>query len=185
MSSVAHFSLEHYEHLAELGAFDGEFQRRVELIRGEILDMSPIGSDYAEIVNRLVEWSFESLAGRSYRVRAQDPIRLPHSESEPQSDLAWVSQKDYSRRHPEPQDITLIVEVAETSLGFDRGEKAILYASAGIPEYWIVNLIDKQIEVYRDASGNTYQLHSIHRGNETISPLAAPTAKLAPARLFE
>jgi Uma2 family endonuclease len=185
MSTVAHFTLAHYEHMVEVGSFSGPFRKRVELLRGEIVDMSPIGTEHAETIDRLMEWSISVTAKQAIRVRIQNPIRIPASDSEPEPDVAWVARKNYSDRHPEPQETLLIVEVADTSLAVDRGEKLSVYAEAGIGEYWIVNLLDRHIEVYRKPSGKTYQSSAICRGQDAVSPLALPSASLQPSHLFE
>lgn len=185
MSTTALFTLEAYEHMAAVGAFDGKYRKRVELVRGEILEMSPIGAEHAEFVDRLTEWSFKVCAGNPIRVRSQNPIRIPFNESEPEPDIVWVEAKSYSDRHPEPQEVLLLIEVADSSLEYDRGEKLVVYAEAGIAEYWIVNLIDEQIEVYRNPSGRKYQEESAFRGDAAIQPLAPPTATLQPSRLFD
>jgi Uma2 family endonuclease len=184
MSTVAHASLDHYERLIEAGFFEGEFRRRVELIRGEILDMSPIGSSHSEIVDRLAAWSFRASADRPIRIRVQNPVRIPANDSEPEPDIAWVVDGSYARRHPQPEDVLLLIEVAENSLPFDRRTKLAVYAEAGIAEYWIVNLLDEQIEAYQDPEGLLYRKKSIYRGDDAVSPLAAPSALLVPSQLF-
>ena len=184
MSTVAHASLDHFERLIEAGFFEGEFRRRVELIRGEILDMSPIGSSHSEIVDRLAAWSFKAVADRPIRIRVQNPVRIPANDSEPEPDIAWVVDGNYARRHPQPEDVLLLIEVAENSLPFDQRTKLAVYAEAGIGEYWIVNLLDEQIEVYQDPKGLLYRRKSIYRGDDAVSPLAAPSALLVPSQLF-
>ena len=185
MSTVAHFSLAHYEHMVEVGSFSGPFHKRVELIRGEIIEMTPIGSQHAEFVNRLNEWSQQATSGHPIRIRIQDPIRIPILNSEPEPDIAWVAQKDYSDRHPQPNEIWLLIEVADSSLEIDRLEKLSVYAEAGIAEYWIVNLLDRQIEVHCDPSGKEYRSSTIHRGQEVVSPLVVASARLLPSQLFD
>jgi Uma2 family endonuclease len=185
MSTIAHFSLAHYEHMVEVGSFSGLFRKRVELIRGEIIEMTPIGSQHAEFVNRLNEWSQRATTGHPIRIRIQDPIRIPAIDSEPEPDVAWVAQKNYSDRHPEPNEVRLLVEVAESSLEIDRGEKFSVYAEAGIVDYWIVNLLDRQIEVYRNPSGKSYQSSTVYREQEAVCPLALPSASLSPTQLFD
>jgi Uma2 family endonuclease len=119
------------------------------------------------------------------RVRVQNPVRIPHNESEPERDIAWVDQKDYSNRHPEPSEIRLIVEVADSSLDDDREYKLAVYAEAAIADYWIVNLVDAQIEVYRNPAGGNFQDKAIYSGDAPISPLAQPKASIRPSELFD
>lgn len=119
-----------------------------------------------------------------FEVFTQGSIRIPINDSEPESDLTWVVQGDYSQRHPEPHEVALLVEVAESSLETDRGSKLGIYAEAGIVDYWIVNLIDHQIEVHRNPVGRDYLQKQVYRGDTPISPLVLPTATLQASRLF-
>ena len=185
MSTIAHFTLAHYEHMVEVGSFSGPFRKRVELLRGEIVEMSPIGTEHAETIDRLMEWSISVTTKQPVRIRIQNPTRIPANDSEPEPDVAWVTRKNYSDRHPEPQETLMIVEVADTSLAVDRGEKLSVYAEAEIADYWIVNLLDRQIEVYRNPSGKTYQSSTVYREQEAVFPLALPSASLLPGRLFD
>jgi Uma2 family endonuclease len=184
MSTIAHFSLQQYEHMVDVGAFSGPFQKRLELLRGEIVEMTPIGIEHANVVTALTDWSYEVVPRDKMLIRAQNPIRISLSDSEPEPDIVWVKKQKYSQ-HPSPEDILLIIEVADSSLGVDRGNKLSVYAEAGIADYWIVNLLDRQIEVYRKPSGKSYQAKSIHCGDETIHPLAIPDASLQASRLLE
>ncbi len=184
MSTVAHFSLDHYEHMVEIGAFSGDFQKHVELIRGEIVEVTPIGPGHSNCVTLLTDWSYEVVPPKQIMIRIQNPIRLVVNDSEPEPDVVWVARKDYSKSHPGPEEILLVIEVAEISLDFDRGKKLEVYAEAGIPEYWIVNLPGRQIEVYRKPTGRTYQEKLSYRGDGAIHPLVLPTATLEPSRLF-
>jgi Uma2 family endonuclease len=183
MSSVAHFSLTHYEHMVDVGAFSGPFEKRLELLRGEIVEMTPIGIQHANIVTLLTDWSYDVIPRDKITVRAQNPIRIPTSNSEPQPDIVWTKRLKFAQ-HPEPKDILLLIEVADSSLEADRSDKLSVYAEAGIADYWIVNLLDEQIEVYRDLSGGSYKSKTIHRGDDAISPLALPDVRLTPSRLF-
>jgi Uma2 family endonuclease len=184
MSTVAQFSLDHYEHMVNVGAFTGEFEKRVELIRGKIVQMTPINIAHANCVTLVTEWSFEFASLDRMMVRTQNPIRIPTKNSEPQPDVVWVNRKEYSQ-HPEPDDILLLIEIADSSLEFDRREKRELYAEAGVPEYWIVNLIDAQIEVYRNPVSRDYQDKAVYSGDAKISPLAQPTATIQSSQLFD
>jgi Uma2 family endonuclease len=183
MSTLAHFSLKQYEHMVNVGAFSDPSYKHLELIRGEIREMSPIGSAHAEFVNRLNEWSAKAVGDKPIRIRAQSPIRIPINDSEPEPDIVWAEASNYMHRHPEPQEVLLLIEVADTSLDTDRTEKLSIYAEASIADYWMVNLVDEQVEVYRQPSGKSYLSKTVHR-NDAIHPLALPEAALVPSRLF-
>jgi Uma2 family endonuclease len=98
--------------------------------------------------------------------------------------LAWVVQQDYSRRRPTADDVLLLVEVAERSLEYDTGEKAALYAAAGIRDYWVVDVAGKAVEVRRDPEGGRYRSLQTFRGDEPIHPLCCAELSLRPAILW-
>jgi Uma2 family endonuclease len=184
MSTVANFTLEQYERMVEAGAFDGRLRQHVEFIRGEIREMNPIGSYHAQVLGDLTDWSYEVTPRNQIAIRVQTTLRIPLCNSAPEPDLIWVRRRDYSQKHPEPADVLLLVEVADTSLAEDRGEKRELYAEASIADYWIVNLIDQTIEVYRQPAGNTYQYSGVFLPGDAVSPLALPNATFAVCDLF-
>jgi Uma2 family endonuclease len=184
MSTVANFTLEQYERMVEAGAFDGRLQQHVEFIRGEIREMNSIGSYHAQVLGDLTDWSYEVTPRREVTIRVKTTLRIPERNSAPEPDLLWVKRRKYTRKHPEPADVLLVVEVAETSLAEDRGEKLELYAEAFIPEYWIVNLIDRVIEVHRQPSGSSYEWSQAFEPGSLVSPLAVPAARLALNNLF-
>jgi Uma2 family endonuclease len=147
---------------------------RVELIEGEIRHMPPIGSPHSGGVNRLAALFFGRLSGRAV-ISVQGPVRLSEI-SEPQPDLLLLRFREdfYASRHPHPEDVLLLVEVADSSLGYDQGTKAPLYARHGIPEVWIEALNRTTLVVYRNPSPQGYRdVRTFHRG-ERISPLAFP-----------
>ena len=180
----ATFTLDHYEHLVECGAFAGEYEKGVELLWGEIVEMSPTGPPHCEEVDYLTRWSILTTQNHPIRVRIQQPIRLPESDSEPDPDVVWVREQSYAARHPNPDEVMLVIEVAETSLEADRGPKLAAYAHAGVADYWIVNLIDRRVEVYRRPHERAYQELVVLKPGQTASPLALPEAKLEVAALF-
>lgn len=146
---------EEYYKMVEAGVLRPD--ERVELIGGRIVAMSPQNSPHFTAI-RLVEEALRAAFGAGYEVRVQGPLDLsPSSQPEPDVAVVQGQARDYARAHP----ITalLVVEVSESTLAFDRGEKASLYASAGIPEYWVVNLVDRRVEVYRDPVPVTGQLY--------------------------
>jgi Uma2 family endonuclease len=184
LSTIAHLSLAQYDRMIEAGVFDQGKRQRIEFIRGEIRDMNPIGSVHEVVVDRLNEWSFENLPKGRVWVRIQNSIGLPSLDSAPEPDLAWVARRDYSRARPTAVDVLLIIEVAESSLAYDCGDKADLYAEAGIAEYWVVNIPDRSVEVRREPRSGRYRSLQTYRGDAEVRPLAMPELVLRPASLF-
>jgi Uma2 family endonuclease len=149
------FTVEEYYRMAEVGILEpGE---RVELIEGEIVRMAAIGSPHSGTVIRLNRL-LTAGAGDRALVSVQNPVRLGRF-SEPQPDVALLRPRDddYTTAHPGPGEVLLVVEVADTTLDYDREVKAPLYAAAGIPEYWLVNLVDDAVEVYRQPEEGGYR----------------------------
>lgn len=145
---------------------------RVELIEGELVTMSPIGSEHMGVVNQLAELLIRQMKRRAL-VGVQGPIHLD-DHSEPQPDLVLLKPRPdfYKRSLPLPADILLVIEVADSSLVYDRSVKMSLYANAGIPEAWIINLIDRWIEVYRDPSSAGYTTMLKILPGKTVAPQA-------------
>jgi Uma2 family endonuclease len=184
MSTIAHLSLGEFDRMVAAGVFDRDRRRRLEFIRGEIRERTPIGSRHEVVVDRMTEWSFRSLPQEMAWVRVQNSIGLPSLESAPEPDIAWVARRDYSRGRPTAADVLLIVEVAESSLAYDCGEKADLYAAAGIADYWVVDLVNHRIEVRRDPDAGTYRSLTTFVGEEDLRPLATPEIVLRPSMLW-
>ncbi len=183
MSTIAHISLAQYELMAEHGIFSGRHYQRVELVRGEIRQMNPIGIDHAMAVNYLAEWSFRILPERQFWVGVQNPIHIPKLDSAPQPDLTWLERKEYAN-HPLPTEVLLLIEVADTTLDDDRGEKAELYAEAGIADYWVVDCRGASIAVMRQPVDRQYREVHLYRGDDAVRPLCFPSVALRPAELF-
>jgi Uma2 family endonuclease len=146
--------------------------------------MNPIGSEHEEIVDRLTKWSAPLDAAGKIRLRVQNSVGLPSLGSAPEPDIAWVVDRDYSRGRPTPPDVLLVIEVAESSLRYDCGEKAELYAEAGIADYWVVNVAERSIEVRRDPAAGRYRSLQTYQGDQEVRPLALPEAVLRPAVLW-
>lgn len=169
------FTVTEYDRMLEHGILTED--DRVELIRGEIVQKMVIGSLHAGCVNRLTRLMNQSVH-EGFIVTSQNPIRLEDSEPEP--DLCVCRYRDdfYSEAHPAAEDILLIVEVADSTLEFDRTIKRDLYAEAGIPEYWIVNLPDRCLEVFRSPLGGAYQQKQlIHAGEQLMSDILRQPAE--------
>ena len=175
-----------YYKMADAGLFDW---RRVELIEGKVFEMSPQDSLHASAV-MLADDVMRTIFKHGYPVRVQMPLSLG-DDSDPEPDIAIVagSPRHYLNAHP--STALLIIEVASSSLSYDRSLKASLYASKGIEDYWILNLIDRQLEVRRnprpDASqpyGFGYADVTIFAEADSLSPLAAPQATIAASGLL-
>ena len=137
------FSVAEYYQLAQVGILKDT--DRVELINGEIITMSPINSPHGGMVNRLTRLFFK-LLNDQVTITVQNPITLDnYSEPEPDLVIAKFDEDDYEKKHPQPADILLVIEVADSTLEKDRSTKCPLYAKTGIEEYWIVDLVNKKM----------------------------------------
>jgi len=176
------FTVEDYYRMAETGVLRPDC--RVELLDGEIIDMSPIGPFHAGTTKYLIE-HFNKAAKDRWLLAIQDPLHLG-DYSEPQPDLMLLKRVPdfYRAQHPSPGDVFLLIEVADTSLGYDRGRKLPAYGCAGIPELWIVNLEDQTIEMYREPHLTGYSSKTILRSGDKASPLAFPDAAVNVAELM-
>jgi Uma2 family endonuclease len=155
---------------------------RVELIEGEIIPMLPIGPFHSDAVDELVEL-FIIHSKKRWRVRGQHAIAID-GESLPQPDITLVKRRRYGGRHPKPEDVYLVIEVSDSSLRFDRSRKLPLYAKAGIPEVWIVNLRTRTIEVHTDPTFNGYSDAKTLKAGQIASPAAFPDVKISVADLL-
>jgi Uma2 family endonuclease len=171
------FDVSEYHRLAQAGIFLED--DRVELINGEVVEMSPIGSRHAACVRAIEELSHEKL-GRSVHISVQNPILLD-DYSEPEPDLAILQRRPdrYARAHPRPEDALLVVEVADTSIDYDRLIKIPLYARAGIPEVWLVDLNQELIGVFCDPRDGEYQTYREFKRGETIASKGVANLNLA------
>jgi Uma2 family endonuclease len=176
------FTVDEYHRMGEAGIFHED--DRVELIAGEIVEMAPIGSDHAWVVARLTRL-FERGSG-DLIVWSQNPIVLS-DEDEPQPDLALVKPMPelYRKAHPGPDDVLLVIEVADSSLAYDRGEKLARYAMAGIPEVWIVDLRGDRFLVFRCPKDGNYEVEFAVSPGERVSPLALLGLAIGPRDLAD
>jgi len=171
-----------YHRMAEAGILTE--RDRVELIEGELIAMSPIGSEHSGTVNALNRTLVRAVGDRAI-VAVQNPVQLDDL-SEPEPDFALLKPRDddYRRATPRPHEVLLIIEVADTSLAYDRAVKRSLYARHGIPEFWIVNLAAKQVEVCRSPTGEQYASVS-HFGREAVlEPQLLPGATIPVSALL-
>lgn len=161
------FNVDEYYRMTDAGILSPD--DRVELIEGEVIRMSPIGKFHASCVNRITSL-FTELVGRRAIVSVHNPVRL-NDFSEPQPDVALLKPRDdfYASRQPGPEDVLLIVEVADTSASYDRAVKIPLYAQAGIPEVWLADLPGDFVGVFASPVNGRYQTIREARRGETLT----------------
>lgn len=174
------FTRAEYHRMAEVGILGPS--DRVELIRGEIVEMSPLGRRHAAFVNDFNRLLVTRLAGRAI-VSVQNPVVLA-DDTEPRPDLVVLrlrqtpGEPPYKDAEPTTADVLLLIEVAETSLAYDRSVKLRLYAEAGVPECWVVDGAAERVEIYRDPGPTGYRDLTRLEGDPAIAPAAFPDVSL-------
>lgn len=180
-------TVEQYHRMQDNGAIRKE--DRCELIRGFLVEKPKIKPPHASAIRRLTR-ALLALLGEQAVVQFQLPITLSDSEPEPDAVIATGVDEDYDTRHPGPEDILFLIEVSDSSLNFDRTVKLPLYAEAGVPQYWIINVAEKSIEVYAHPRGGKnpgYRKPAIHNRKDSVPVVVAgkklgtiPVAKILP-----
>ncbi|MCL5960621.1 MAG: Uma2 family endonuclease [Chloroflexi bacterium] len=176
------FTVSEYQQMARAGIL-GE-DDRVELIDGEVIEMTPIGRRHAGCVIRLTELMVREF-GSYAMVSPQNPVYLSEY-TEPQPDLALLRRRPdfYTSSHPQPADVYLLVEVADSSADLDRRVKVPIYGRSGIPEVWLVDLEEETVTVYRDPIADGYHTARVPRRGDQLVPAAFPGRTLAVADIL-
>jgi Uma2 family endonuclease len=187
LTSAKRFTIDEYHRLADLGFLTED--DRVELIRGEIMQMAAKGTPHTNCCRDLLEELAGLLAGRA-KLQCQDPIVLP-SNSEPEPDFAILKKRadNYRFALPKADDVLLVIEIADSTLKYDQEVKAPLYAEAGIPDYWIFNLVKNYLETYsepyQELQGSFgYSVKRIVLPNKAISLPCFPDLSLDLSKVF-
>jgi Uma2 family endonuclease len=174
MTSIAvrRLTVGDYHRMAEAGIFSAD--ERVELLDGNLISMAAKGTAHSSATTRTRKVVEAALGGRVL-VRVQDPVQLD-DYSEPEPDIAIVALEplEYADHHPKPSEIFLLIEVADTSLAFDLGAKALAYARSGIPEYWVLDVQFRKLYVLRSPMIEGYQSKVVLTEAMQIVPLAFP-----------
>ena len=170
------WTVEEYHRMAETGILDDS--EHVELLEGKIIWMSAKGTAHRSAVGRSDYLLKEALKNRAW-VSVQDPITL-NDRSEPEPDIAVVKidPLDYADHHPVPSEVYLVIEVADSSLKFDCETKSKAYAQAGINDYWVLDVVERQLYVFREPTSSGYKTKVILGEQETISPLQFPDLQI-------
>ena len=176
------FTVGEYYAMADAGILSEN--DRVELVDGDVIVMPPIGDWHAASVKLLNNTILPALQGRAI-VAVQDPVRLG-DDSEPQPDITLLQWRDdfYRNGHPSPSDVLLLIEVADSSVEFDRNVKLAAYAQTGIPEVWIAAHSERRIEAYTDPTGDSYATVRYFGPGDSIAPQAFPDIVLEVARII-
>jgi len=183
-AGVRHYLLtvEDYHKMGEVGILCED--DRVELIEGELIEMAPIGSDHAGRVIGLNALLSRTLAGQAL-VSPQNPVRLSiHSEPQPDLTVLRLRGDFYRKSHPQPEDVLLLIEVADTTVRYDRDVKIPLYARHGIPEVWLIDLQQERVEIYRQPSSDGYRQILLPAKTERIAPALLPDVSFLIADLL-
>ncbi|MBE7383971.1 MAG: Uma2 family endonuclease [Leptolyngbya sp. SIO1E4] len=181
MLATAKWTIEDYHRIVDSGVLNA---RKVELINGDIVEMAPEGEPHAYSSDEAGEYLMYLLGDRA-KVRQAKPISFPQSNSEPEPDIAVVHRlgAEYRQHHPYPENIFWLIEYADSSLKKDLEVKTQVYAAAGIPEYWVINLKTMELIVWRSPTSNGYQSQaSLKQGR--LCPLAFPDIEIAVERLL-
>ena len=179
VKTLAKWSIDEYHRMIETGIL---YQRKVELLAGEIVEMSPETPIHYNTAKRGAKYLEELLADKA-EVRFNGPITLTDSEPEPDIAIVKLPELAYDNRHPQPEDIFWVIEVAKTSLKKDLELKSTIYAAAHIQEYWILDLSAKQIIVMRNPQNEIYTQQQVITGG-IITSLAFPNIQVSAQRLL-
>ena len=181
MSTSLRLDIDDYEQMIANGAFVG-IERRLEFIHGEIREMSPAGPYHYDCIGFLNRWSNSKTTAAEASIHVQAAILL--GDSLPEPDVMWLKPKRYGGQRPTAADALLIIEVADSSLRYDLGEKAMLYSQSAINEYWVVDVAAHSVHRHRQPSVDGYKDVRIFEQSENLSPLCKSNAELSLAELF-
>ena len=171
------WTVEEYHQMAEAGIFHPE--ERVELIAGQIIRMSAKGTAHTATVRRTAK-VLRNLLENQAEIYTQDPIQLDDfSEPEPDVAVVRLDPLDYADHHPTPSEVYLIIEVADSSFKYDRETKAKVYSKSGIADYWVLDVIDRKLHVFREPTQEGYQSEVIFSEGASVSALQFPDVAIA------
>ena len=180
MLTLAQWTVAEYHQMIAAGLL---VDRRVELLNGQIIEMSPEGPEHTYRGETLAEWLRDRLRGRAY-VREARPITLDHSEPEPDIAVVRGDRSQFVQRHPGAADLFWVIEIARSTLKTDLTHKRDLYARVGIPEYWVVDLVNRRVVVFRQPEAGRYSQEETV-SDRPIAPLAFSDCAIDLAQLFQ
>ncbi|NEQ76333.1 MAG: Uma2 family endonuclease [Okeania sp. SIO2C9] len=180
MITLAKWSIQDYHQMISAGILS---DRHVELLEGEIIEMSPEKSLHRKITDSIAEYLREKFRGLA-KIYEAHPVTLPNSEPEPDIAVVKMPASLYDSRHPYPEEIYLLIEVSDTTLEKDLEKKRFVYARAGILEYWVVDLVNEQLIVFQEPSKDDYQVQKNYNQG-TIFTLVFPEIEILVENLLK
>ena len=187
-STAVRFTLSEFGRMAEAGVFDHREGTKIELVEGEIREMmSPTNPPHAETVQALVVWAMTSFPPKTGKPYSQSPLQLNSTESVLEPDLYVAKPGKYRQRWPNESEALLVVEVSDSTLMHDLGEKALLYSRSGIADYWVVDVTNECIHVHRHPDAERqggYRSIQVFGKGDSLSPLAFPEVSLKVETVF-
>jgi Uma2 family endonuclease len=158
-------------------------ESRVELLEGHIVEMNPQRAPHAATTQRTSDYLKAQLSQQAH-IRMQLPVTLSTSEPEPDVAAVKIDPQAYGDRHPSPEEIFFLIEISDTTLRIDRQEKALIYAKANIPEYWVLDVSNRQAYIFRNPTPKGYKSETILSDNGVINPLNFPSVSLSLTEMF-
>jgi len=183
MSAIAKISGIQFDRMVQRGAFNDLDSLKVELIYGELRLMNPAGPIHEGEIEFLTNWSYANTNREEISIRVQCSVNC--GDHRPEPDLVWTRKMPAKRIRPTHEDVLLIIEVSDSSVEQDLGEKAKLYAEHGIPEYWVVDVLSEQVHVHRIPLNGRYESVQLFDKTSHVSTICKPDAKLSLAELFD
>lgn len=183
MTESSLLTIEEVDRMNACGDLDGPDAKRLELIRGELREMSPIGRDHVDVVDWLMDWSYSVLDRKELRISIQSAIDAPELHTIARPDVLWLRRRRTPSRHRVPS-VLLLIEVADTTASYDTGPKAQMYAEAGVRDYWVVDIPGKKLHVLRNPSEQDFATHETYSGDACVTPLLVQNVTLTVDKLL-
>ena len=183
MTTVAKLCGSDFDSMVARGAFDSLKPMKIELIHGELRFMNPAGPIHEGEIEYLTRWSCTNTDGTQISIRVQSGINC--GEHRPEPDVAWIRRLSSRRIRPTHNDVLLLIEVSDSSLKQDLGEKTDLYAEYGVVEYWVIDVNLEQVHVHRGPADGRYCSVQVFGKPASIAPLSQPLARLCLTELFD
>ncbi|NEP37828.1 MAG: Uma2 family endonuclease [Okeania sp. SIO2H7] len=180
-SKIHLWTVAEYHKMIDCGILTPE--SHVKLLEGSIVEMYSQRAPHAATTQGTSDYLKSQLSQQAY-IRMQLPVTLSTSEPEPDIAVVRIDMKDYGVRHPSAEEIFFLIEISDTTLRIDRQEKTLIYAGANIPEYWVLDVVQRQVYIYRHPTSQGYQSEAVLSHSDIINPLSFPSVSLSVTEMF-